>query len=275
MDVYENPMDGDTPEAEGLSVDLQALYDDCKAELDEFKLDAEAEMMTQIDAYKADAGKQEHKAKADFLRLIEASIIKLHGIKTLTGEEKVMLKDAIVDKRMQFGTDVGTWATELGTAMDNLLSQAEDEDAGEVAGLTEDNDAKIAAFEADMETDTVDGGDSADSIIEQLRLYNEERRAEVEDQITKEDAIGDALASEIQTWLTGHIDDLQAALAEICEQEHAYHYHPPGYHVDETAIELEAFQKLSEKFALVVIQMTGTFDSWTAQIMEKITDLKE
>ena len=75
--------------------------------------------------------------------------------------------------------------------------------------------------------------------------------------------------------MTGHVDDLQAALAEICEQEHAYHYHPPGYHVDETAIELQAFQNLSEKFALVVIQMTGTFDSWTEQIMGNINDLKE
>jgi len=69
--------------------------------------------------------------------------------------------------------------------------------------------------------------------------------------------------------------DVQTALAEVCELEHAYHYNPPGYHVDETAIELDAFQKLSEKFALVVIQMTGTFDSWSTQIMEKITDLKE
>ena len=75
--------------------------------------------------------------------------------------------------------------------------------------------------------------------------------------------------------MTGHVEDLQNALAEICEQEHAYHYHPPGYHVDETAFELEAFQKLSEKFALVVIQMTGTFDSWTEQIMGNINDLKE
>jgi hypothetical protein len=87
--------------------------------------------------------------------------------------------------------------------------------------------------------------------------------------------IGAALAGEIETWLTGHVEDLQTALAEICEQEHAYHYHPPGYHVDETAIELQAFQNLSEKFALVVIQMTGTFDSWTKQIMGNINELKE
>jgi hypothetical protein len=83
------------------------------------------------------------------------------------------------------------------------------------------------------------------------------------------------LKDEIDSWLEDHVENLQAALGEICEQEHAYHYNPPGYHVDETAIELEAFQKLSEKFALIVIQMTGTFDTWSESIMEMITDLKE
>jgi hypothetical protein len=126
MDVFLNPMDGDTPLASGLSVDLQALYDDCKVELDEFKADAEAEMQTQIDAYNADAGKQEHKAKADFLRLIEASIIKLHGITSLTGAEKVALKQAIVDKRSDFGDAVSGWATALIEDMNRLLSQEED-----------------------------------------------------------------------------------------------------------------------------------------------------
>ena len=105
--------------------------------------------------------------------------------------------------------------------------------------------------------------------------YNLVKTEEVNDIVAKENLIGEALKEEIQVWLTDHIEDLQDALAEICEQEHAYHYHPPGYHVDQTAIELQAFQKLSEKFALVVVQMTGTFDSWTEQIMSNINDLKE
>jgi len=32
-------------------------------------------------------------------------------------------------------------------------------------------------------------------------------------------------------------------------------------------MELEAFQKLSEKFALVVVQMSGTFDGWATSMM--------
>ena len=124
-DVYDNPLLGTVP-ASGLKVDFQALYDDCKAELDEFKTDVETEMQAQITTYEEDALKQEHKAKADFLRLIEASIIKLHGISTLTGAEKVTLKTAIVGKREQFGTDVEGWATALIADMDALLTQTED-----------------------------------------------------------------------------------------------------------------------------------------------------
>ena len=88
MDVYDDPVNmtlGQT-EAAGLKVDLEALYQDCKTELDNFKTDAETEMQTQITAYEDDTAKQEHKAKADFLRLIEASIIKLHGLTNLTGD---------------------------------------------------------------------------------------------------------------------------------------------------------------------------------------------
>ena len=128
--------------------------------------------------------KQEHKAKADFLRLIEASIIKLHGITTLTNQEKVDLKDRIVMKRTQFGTDVGMWATGLMTKMDNLLSQVEDltMDPPLLAGLTQQNTAKIDAFEDEMSTNNVAMAmDATDSIIEQLRLYNEERLVEVND----------------------------------------------------------------------------------------------
>lgn len=141
-------------------------------------------MDAQITSYEEDALKQEHKAKADFLRLIEASIIKLHGLSTLTGDEKITLKDAIVAKRAQFGTDVATWATDLMTAMDALLDQDEDLDVEPplVAGLMQQNDAKITAFEEDMATDNiVNDGDPVDSVIFALETYNNERLVEVND----------------------------------------------------------------------------------------------
>jgi hypothetical protein len=181
--VYDDPVDGTTPAA-GLKVDLKALYDDCKAELDEFKIDAETEMDAQITAYENDSMKQEHKAKADFLRLIEASIIKLHGITTLTADKKVELKDAIVMKREEFGDDVATWATDLMMAMNELLDVPEDLDATPpvVAGLIQQNDAKILAFEEDMETDNiVNDSDPVDSVIFALETYNLERLVEVDD----------------------------------------------------------------------------------------------
>lgn len=71
-----------------------------------------------------------------------------------------------------------------------------------------------------------------------LEAYFDEKVGELNDQIATESMIGTALSEEIETWLGNHIVDLQAALAEICEQEHAYHYHPPGFHVDQTAMEL-------------------------------------
>ena len=83
------------------------------------------------------------------------------------------------------------------------------------------------------------------------------------------------MGNEVKDWLEGHIADLQAALAEICDREHAYHYSPPGYHIDEDAIDLQAFERLSERFTLMVVQMTGTFDGFTTEINTRIKALKE
>lgn len=175
-DVYENPELSPAAES-GLKFDFQALYDDCKAELDEFKVDVETEMQAQITTYEEDALKQEHKAKADFLRLIEASIIKLHGITSLTGAKKVELKEAIVNKREAFGDDVEGWATALIADMNLLLSQEEDltADPEEVKGLMEIARDKIDLFEDEMLTNDIDAnGDPTNSLTVELMLYNEE-----------------------------------------------------------------------------------------------------
>jgi hypothetical protein len=83
------------------------------------------------------------------------------------------------------------------------------------------------------------------------------------------------MEEELKMWLENHVLDLQAALADICDQEHAYHYTPPGFHVDETAVDLAVFQNLSEKFELIVVQMVGTFDTFVSKVNKKMKHLKE
>jgi hypothetical protein len=106
----------------GESYDIVAVYDDCKAELDAFKLDAEEVIAAKCLNYTLDADKQHHKAKADFLRLIESSMKKLVGLSGLTPEEVIDLKTLIVAKRVDFGTAVEAWATDLSDALDAIKS---------------------------------------------------------------------------------------------------------------------------------------------------------
>jgi len=87
--------------------------------------------------------------------------------------------------------------------------------------------------------------------------------------------IGDMQQEEIKMWLENYIEELQEALAEVCEQEHSYHYSPPGYEIDETAHDLKAFERLSDKFEMSVVQMTGSFDSFVGWVNMNINTLKD
>lgn len=80
---------------------------------------------------------------------------------------------------------------------------------------------------------------------------------------------------EVNAWFENHVAELGEAVVAICQSEHSYHYSPPGFHVDEDAHSLRTFDKLNEKFALMVVQMTGTFDTFTKQVNDKIDNLKE
>lgn len=80
---------------------------------------------------------------------------------------------------------------------------------------------------------------------------------------------------EIKMWLENYIQELQEALAEVCEQEHSYHYSPPGYEIDETAHDLKAFERLSDKFEMSVVQMTGSFDSFVGWVNMNINTMKD
>jgi len=57
---------------------------------------------------------QEHIAKTDFLKLIEATIKKLHSVEGLDEAEKTELKTKIYDRRTSFGDRVMTWIGEVG-----------------------------------------------------------------------------------------------------------------------------------------------------------------
>ena len=267
------------------------IYDEavelCIEKMNDQITEAAAEIDAKIDGYTADAAKQENKARETFLRLIESSMVKLHGLTDLTATEVVTLKDAIINKRDDYADEVMGWSTGLAETLmqfsdgvavsDNESTDLVDE--SKKAGFVVRAEDKLNKFvlevgSSDASGEAPDDGEE-DAAGEWLEAYFDDKFEELNDAIKTESLIGENLTDEIEKWLMNHVTDLQDALAEICEQEHAYHYHPPGFHVDQTAIELQAFQQLSEKFALVVVQMTGQFDAWSTTIMEKITDLKE
>ena len=126
-------------------------------------------------------------------------------------------------------------------------------------------------FIEDVETNSM----PVASLIMQVEDLKDDLDLDVTYKATNEDSIRTEMQNEIQTWLSSHITDLQEALREVCENEHSYHYTPPGFHVDETAVDLAVFQQLSEKFELVVVQMVGTFDTFVKSINNKIDTIKE
>ena len=69
-------------------------------EMDTFETAAIGDLNTEINRYQKDADQQESKAKADFVRMIHASLKKLHDLNDLTSTEKLAMKDKIVDKRV-------------------------------------------------------------------------------------------------------------------------------------------------------------------------------
>ena len=79
----------------------------------------------------------------------------------------------------------------------------------------------------------------------------------------------------MENWLTDHVADLQTALTEVCEQEHAYNYNPPGFHVDSTVADLAVFRRMSEKFELMVVQLVGTFETFVTTVNTKMATLKD
>jgi hypothetical protein len=85
----------------------------CFEKMNDQVTEATAEINAKITGYTDDAGKQENKARETFLRLIESSMVKLHGLTDLTASEVVTLKDAIINKRDEYARDVMGWSGDL------------------------------------------------------------------------------------------------------------------------------------------------------------------
>lgn len=92
---------------------VELCYDKMSDQINE----ATAEINAKITGYTTDAGKQENKARETFLRLIESSMIKLHGLTGLTATEVIDLKEAIIDKRAAYATEVMGWSMQLGPTL--------------------------------------------------------------------------------------------------------------------------------------------------------------
>ena len=111
-------------------------------------------------------------------------------------------------------------------------------------------DTVIMDFEEDIDgTAAVND----DALLMWLTDFHEDLDQVVAAKSTSEDSLATAQTEEMTNWLEDHVAELQTALTEVCEQEHAYNYNPPGFHVDSTVADLAVFRGLSEKFELMVV----------------------
>ena len=124
---------------------------------------------------------------------------------------------------------------------------------------------KASAFDTDIDT----------TLKNWLADLNEDLTALVASKKMNEESLADAQTDEMTAWLENHVEDLESALVDVCEQEHAYNYNPPGFFVDSTVADLAVFKKLSEKFELMVVQLVGTFSTFVDKVNNKMAVLKE
>jgi len=134
----------------GEQKNLNDVYDECLDEMNDFKDDAEEAFDELIDYHGDDASKQQDKAKSDFVRLIESSMIKIHGIEHLTPEERADLQDQLIGRRNGFQSSVGSWARNLVNDMNDLNDNNETTDGeGNITsydGMKQEMQDKIRDF---------------------------------------------------------------------------------------------------------------------------------
>ena len=114
-----------------------------------------------------------------------------------------------------------------------------------------------------------------DALLMWLTDFHDDLDQVIAAKSTAEESLATAQTEEMTNWLEDHIEDLQTALTEVCEQEHAYNYNPPGFHVDSTVADLAVFRRMSEKFELMVVQLVGTFETFVTTVNAKMATLKD
>ena len=233
--------DAEVP-ATGASDLVDSIYTECKAELDAFNMKVIDVLDEQIADYVEDARNQKNVVATDFANVLESTLFKIHeGLSDLDSTELGYINTAIATERDNMETDVGGWFTSFMMAAQGISS-----------ALMGDLDGKAGDFMTDIDT----------TLKNALGDLNEDLMQLVAAKKMDEETLATAQTNEMTTWLTSHVTDLEEALAEVCTQEHAYNYNPPGFFIDSTVADLAVFKKLSEKFELMVVQLVGTFSTF-------------
>ena len=151
-DAKEDYMDAynDDANENGYGPDFREEYEKCYTQMEEFKSAARTELQDMCDGFTDDAEKQVHIAKSEFKKMFMASIEKLHNL-TLTEEQRMSLKELVMDKQSDFVDLVTNWKTGV---MNKLISIHDDfeEDLCEIVDEFEDDIDTTACPEFPMTT---------------------------------------------------------------------------------------------------------------------------
>jgi len=107
--------------------------------MDEFKQASIEELQNMCEGYTDDAEKQVHIAKSEFKKMFIASIEKLHNL-TLTEEQRMALKELVMEKQGEFVDQVNDWKTGIMMKLDELHDDFEDDLCSIVDDFEEDID---------------------------------------------------------------------------------------------------------------------------------------
>lgn len=98
-----DPNTGSLPE-------LDAIYQECKDELDNFNMKVIEVLDEQIADYIEDARNQKNIVATDFANVLETTLFKIHeGLSDLSDEELDLINMAIMTERDNMETDVASW----------------------------------------------------------------------------------------------------------------------------------------------------------------------